>query len=134
MAKSFDVVQCREGWSKLYQPIIDEVINHDISQVNNNKRIGIESIYEEDGELRIDLIQEENAYSSLFSKIRDAELASVKTCEYCGATENVGTTMNFHFETCCKSCWESHILPKRPQSVWKDYDTQKSYSITQNLK
>lgn len=129
MAKQFDVVQCKEGWKKLYQPIIDEVINFDICQSSSDKRIGIKSIYQEEGELVIDLVQEENAPASLFYKIYDAEKESARVCEYCGATENVGTTMNYHFETCCKACWESHIVPKRPQSIWKDYKTTKMHSF-----
>ena len=131
MGKNFNVVQCREGWKKLYQPIIDAVINFDICQSSSDKRIGIKSIHQDDGELCIDLVQEENVTSEIAWKIYDAEQASRRTCEYCGDTKNVGTTMNYHFETCCKNCWEAHILPKRPQSIWKDYKTTKMYSFNQ---
>lgn len=125
---TYDVVQCHDGWKKLYQPIIDEVIDFDIRQTDASKRIGIKSIEMEDGAMVISLINTHNASDKLLDKIDKAELLSERTCEFCGDTKNVGTTLNYNYQTCCRECWEKHILPKRPQSTWKNYKTTKMYS------
>ena len=125
---AYDVVQCHEGWKSLYQPIIDEVINFDICQTDPSKKIGIKSIEMEDGAMVISLINTHNASDDLLDKLDQAELASERMCEFCGDTQNVGTTLNYTYQTCCKECWEKHILPKKPKSTWKNYKTTKLYS------
>lgn len=119
----YNVVMCNEGWKSLYQPIIDDVLKYDDLVYLPEDRIGIQSVACVDGLMEITLINPHNAYDSLAKDIKDAENASSRMCEYCGETSHVGTTMNFFYKTCCKACWEKHILPHYLQSIWKDYTT-----------
>lgn len=119
----YDVVMCNKGWQKLYQPIIDNVIHYDELAYLPEDKIGIKSIDCVDGVMEVKLINPHNASEELKKEITCAENLSSRTCEYCGETKNVGTTMNFFYKTCCKACWERHILPHYLQSIWKDYTT-----------
>ena len=76
---TYDVVQCHDGWKKLYQPIIDEVIDFDIRQTDASKRIGIKSIEMEDGAMVISLINTQNASDKLLDKI---DLIILQRCKW----------------------------------------------------
>lgn len=120
-------IQCASGWKKLYQPIIDRVITHDSVQNNLDDKIGIAHVKEKDGMLKITLVKPHNATASLIDDIYEAELMSKEICEFCGTLHDVGVTKNHNYKTCCKSCWEKHILDMYDDSVWQDLTTKKYY-------
>lgn len=130
---NYNVVMCHEGWKKLYQPIIDDIVHHDISAMCNEEKIGVMSVQASDGQMEIQLINDANASAQMHQRITNAEQLSMKMCEYCGNTSQVGTTMNFFYKTCCKSCWEKEILPKFPQSIWKNYATNVHHKLDSKL-
>lgn len=111
------IIKCRSGWSKLYQPVIDEIVEHDCK--NPNKKIGIESIFDYFGTLKIKLFQPNNASKALQEKILDLSRQSTQVCSICGTHQNVGTTMNHDWVTCCEECWQREIKNKYTDSKWK---------------
>ena len=121
------IVRCGKGWESLYKPIVNQVIEHDISQSDKTKKIGIEYIKEHDGMLKICLSQPHNADSKLIGEIFQAEMQSRRVCEYCGETENIGITMNNTYKTTCKNCWENFILTQHSDSIWQNLTTKKHY-------
>ena len=62
---SYNVVMCHEGWKKLYQPIIDDIMQHDISAMCNEEKIGVMSVQASDGQMEIQLINDTNASAQL---------------------------------------------------------------------
>ena len=127
MEIKYNLIKCGSGWSKLYQPIIDEIIDFDITKSNYSEKIGIESIESNDGLLKIKVINAYNLTDEISKHISDAEFKSSRVCEFCGADTDVGTTMNSEYKTCCKKCWENVIRPRENKSIWKSYETNKIY-------
>lgn len=130
--KKENVITCDKGWVGLYSPVLDLIYAHDDNQHSLSDKIGIQSISCEDGTLNIKPIFRSNLTYKIQKAIFDAEQASLNVCEFCGAKENVGTTMNNEYKTCCRHCWENRILGVRPNSIWKDYTTNKTYKVKQN--
>ncbi|MBR6517533.1 MAG: hypothetical protein IKT40_11935 [Bacilli bacterium] len=126
-------LQCNKGWSKLYQPIIDKIIEFDSQQENVKDKIGIAYIKEKDGVMKITLVQPHNADSSIMDLIYEAENKSKSVCEYCGSETNVGITMNNTYKTCCKTCWEKNIIPMQENSIWQDLTTRKLFKKNSNV-
>lgn len=112
------VIKCNDGWKDLYQPIIDEIIKFDNSQNNVFNKIGIKSVINSLGELTILLYQPHNLPDKIKDMIIKAKTKSLSTCEFCGTTQNVGTTINKNYVICCKSCWEKHIKATTQNSFW----------------
>lgn len=117
---SENVIKCREGWKKLYQPVIDAIFKHDDSQESVKSKIGVCTIKNIDGELCIVTEDYLNTTDSINEAIMKARIKSRNTCEYCGTAKDIGTTMNYEFVTCCSDCWRAHILPKQEKSIWKN--------------
>lgn len=132
MIKRENVIKCDKGWTKLYTPVLELIYAHDDAQSSLSNKIGIRSISCDDGALSITPIFKSNLTYEIQKAIFDAEQESLNVCEFCGAKENVGTTMNNEYKTCCKHCWENRILGVRPNSIWKDYSTNKSYKAKNN--
>ncbi len=123
----FSILRCGKGWEKLYQPIVDKVIEYDKQQKDVKDKIGIAYIKEHDGYLKICLNQPHNANCKLIGEIYNAELKSRSVCEFCGETNDIGVTMNNAYKTTCKKCWETYILPKHDDSIWQNLTTKKHY-------
>ena len=114
------VIECGEGWKCLYQPIIDKILEHDSNVQELKDKIGIRQIKEKFGLLQIYIENEKNASDELLDMISNATRQSRNICEFCGTKEHVGSTRNFWFKTCCKSCWERKIKSMNNESVWKE--------------
>ena len=127
-----NVVTCEKGWKDLYESIIEIIVDYDKRHFKAEDRIGVESISEVDGGMEVKVINENNLTSGIRDEILIREHESFNICEFCGTKTGVGTTMNNDFKTCCKSCWESNILNKQENSIWKEYSTNKCYKKTEN--
>lgn len=130
--KTENVITCEKGWGALYNPVLDMIYAHDDKKNTYSEKIGVKSITCDDGTLTISPIFKSNLTYEIERAIFNAEQASLNTCEFCGATHNVGTTMNNEYKTCCRHCWENRILGVRPNSIWKDYTTNKTYKLKSN--
>ncbi len=119
MAINGMLIECRDGWKQLYQPVIDAIKEHDDVQTSEDKKIGIAQIKEKWGALEIYPKNRENMPEKIREMILKASNDSKHVCEYCGTKENVGTTMNHWYKTCCKSCWEKKISIYNEDSRWK---------------
>lgn len=124
------IVTCRNGWEKLYKPIIDKIMEYDSKQADVSDKIGIEEIKEKYGIMKIKVINHINLTDEISQMITKAERDSMDTCEFCGTKDDVGVTMNFWYKTCCKHCWENHILKNEPQSVWMNKTNKKTFKKT----
>ena len=122
-----NIIHCGKGWEKLYKPVVEMIFKHDDIHQDPTKKIGIKEIKEEDGALVIGIVNENNLTSEIRNEILISEQDSINVCEFCGTENNVGTTMNHDYKTCCKDCWEDIILAKVPNSMWKSYSTNKFY-------
>lgn len=127
MKKVTNIISCKSGWEGIYLPIINKIMNFDDEQESCDKKIGIKSIKSEDGKLIITVANESNLPQHLANRIKDAELKSLTTCEYCGTKLDVGTTMNYEYITCCRECWEKFILTKNKNSIWKSFKSNKLF-------
>lgn len=115
-----NVVSCKKGWKKLYQPVIDEIIKYDLKQSSVDEKIGISEIKEKFGRMVIDVEHYYNLTPTLMKVINDAEEKSEEVCEYCGTNDNVGYTYATTWKKiCCHNCYEEHVRPKMPLSLWK---------------
>lgn len=115
-----NVIKCRDGWKKLYKPVIEAIFRYDDLQDSVKSKIGVAAVKNIDGELCIVTEDYLNTPSSINDAIMKARIDSRNTCEFCGSTKDVGTTMNYEFLTCCEDCWNSNVLPNLPKSVWKN--------------
>lgn len=124
--------ECNVGWEKLYQPIVDEINEHDNNVQNEEDKIGIFQIKEKWGGLRIYVKNKKNLSDELRNKIHEAEIESMKTCEFCGTKENVGMTMNNWITTCCEKCWREKILSNKylKFSTWRNNETNEKINST----
>ena len=127
-----NIIHCEKGWKKLYIPIVEMVFKHDDKHQDPTKKIGIKEIKEVDGALVIEVVNENNLTSEIRDEILIREHNSLNVCEFCGTENNIGTTMNNDYKTCCKECWEDIILVTNPNSIWKEYSTNKFYQKTQD--
>ena len=127
--KETNIIKCEQGWGVLYEPILDMIYAHDDTKCTPSEKIGVKEISCNDGVLSIETINEHNLTYSIEKKIFDAEQDSLNVCEFCGTKERVGTTMNNTYKTCCRECWETLILATTPNSIWKDYTTNKTFKL-----
>jgi hypothetical protein len=102
---------------------------HDDAKHSPTEKIGVERIGCDDGVLSIETVNSDKLPYHIERAIFRAEQDSLNVCEFCGATANVGTTMNNTYKTCCKECWETKILAWTPNSIWKDYTTNKTFKM-----
>lgn len=114
------VVECRDGWASLYEPIIEKIIEHDSKIENVNNKIGVAQVKEKFGIMCINVVNVHNCTSEITEMINNAIRESGKICEYCGTRHNVGSTRNNWYKTCCKSCWEKYIKTYNDKSIWKE--------------
>lgn len=124
------IITCGKGWEKLYERVIDRIIEFDSKQDSVEDKIGIGKIKEENGVLSFELIQPENITYEINDLIDDVKHGSLYVCEFCGAVNDVGVTLNNSYKTCCKYCWEHFILSKTPTSIWKNKTNGKIYKIS----
>lgn len=127
-----NVIRCGIGWKKLYEPILKMIFDFDDKQKSPLDKIGVKCIECIDGKMYIKLENYENLTTEIDIAIDNACKESLKVCELCGETHNVGTTMNFDYVTCCKDCWEKKIMSKNSESIWKEYSTGKCYRKIKN--
>lgn len=91
-----------EGWKKIVGDLFER----------------IDSLVKEGGSPPVAVLQVKEKFAALRfyydggdEKVRqavdEAETASSNTCELCGSTENVGTTVTQYMITCCAKCHES---------------------------
>ena len=122
-----NVIKCGKGWESLYMPVIEKIMDYDSNQEKVEDKIGIKTIEEVDGSLKIIPINDKNMTNEIQTMILDAYYKSHNICSFCGTESEVGTTMNDKYQTCCKTCWQDNILKKNPNSIWKCYETNKFY-------
>ena len=122
-----DIVTCRNGWETLYRPILNKIMEHDVKQKCVESKIGVEKVKEKYGTLLIEVVNAENLTDEISQMITSAERNSMNICEFCGTSHNVGVTMNFRYKTCCRYCWENHVLKNEPLSVWMDKSKKKTF-------
>ena len=95
-------IECGEGWSKLYQPIIDY-----IEEYNNDKegedKIEIWQIKEKFGLLTIYVSKKTD---ELRKMIEDAEAKSYHICEICGKHINKPIIENHWIYPMCRKCYD----------------------------
>ncbi len=94
-------VECRKGWHKLIQPVLDYV--NDWNKNNPDSLIVIEQIKEKFARLEIYV---KNATPELKDLIEEAKEKASKTCEICGDTTDVGmyVTIGHWYTTMCRKC------------------------------
>ena len=92
-------IECGEGWSELYEPIIAKV--HEFNEgKTDEEKIYIHQIKEKFGGLRVYL----SSYTEELSKMVDAaEEASFHTCEFCGKPGKERSDGWIY--TLCDDCW-----------------------------
>lgn len=117
-----NIVTCKKGWEKLYRPILNKIMYHDVNQDDVDDKIGVEEVKEKYGIMVINVINPENLTDEISQMITEAEKNSMDVCEFCGTEKEVGVTMNYTYKTCCKYCWENFILKDEPLSVWMGKD------------
>lgn len=122
-----DVIVCGSGWKKIYEPVIKMIFDFDDIQTSPLNKIGVKRVESLDGKLFIKLENYNNITHDIEMAIDKASDESLRVCELCGDTNNVGTTMNIEYVTCCKSCWEQKIMSKNSKSIWKEFSTGKCY-------
>lgn len=115
-----NVVMAKNGWEKLYQPIIDNIVEYDKKQSDAEHKIGIDAIGSKNGLMFVNLYHPESVPIRIQNIINDNIAKSAHMCERCGTKLEVGTTMNYQIETCCRKCWHDRILPSLPHSMWKE--------------
>ena len=92
-------VECADGWKSLLQPIFDYVEQY--NKEHEEHKLEFLQVKEKFGGLRVYMNFETEELQKL---IEEAESKSYLTCEFCGATENVGTIINGWISTCCEDC------------------------------
>ncbi|MDR0675594.1 MAG: hypothetical protein LBF97_00945 [Elusimicrobiota bacterium] len=93
-----------KGWFKLVKPILEAVDRYNKEHYNiyTDEKIEIFDIKEKFGGLRISLSYYVPELEALVS---EAEETSYKTCEECGAEENVSTEkITGWYKTLCDNC------------------------------
>jgi ribosomal protein L37AE/L43A len=99
-------IECGDGWKKLYQPIVDAVVEHNLKQEKEEDKIEIHQIKEKFGALRIFL----SKYTSeLRDMIDEAEEMSYNTCEVCGKYIKKPIVENHWIYPECKECHEKWL-------------------------
>ena len=125
-----NIIDCRVGWKRLYQPIVDDVINFDNNQRDISKKIGIKKVTKIEGKLYVILVNPQNATKSLIDKITKAQTESEFTCEYCGKksgedidkTDNIGYAISQDQKIiCCKKCHNLYLSGKAKTSRWFNF-------------
>lgn len=92
-------IECGDGWYKLLYDLCERLMATDLPE-----ELAFEQIKEKFGLIRI--------YTNFTNKFVDkeisiAEVESSKTCEYCGATENVSSTNSGWIKVLCADCHKS---------------------------
>ena len=95
--------ECGDGWFEILDKLMANMSNY-IKSLPKYKKfvVDIVQVKEKFGTLRIYISEGDD---KIYGLIRDAEIESSKTCEICGAKENVGRTQGW-IVTCCKNCFE----------------------------
>lgn len=118
-------ILCGKGWEKIYSQVLEAIWTYDDQQTNPLDKVGVKVVTSQDGKLSVQVENDYNLPKDIENIIQYAETESLKYCEFCGTKENLGTTLNNDYITCCQSCWEENILPKYENSLWKNYQTNK---------
>lgn len=122
-----DVIVCGIGWKQLYEPVLKLIFDFDDIQKKPSDKIGVKCVESLDGKLNIKVENYKNLTNEIEDAIDKACNESLRVCELCGETKNIGTTMNVEYITCCRHCWEQKIMSKNSESIWKEYSTGKCY-------
>lgn len=115
-----NVVSCGDGWSKLYIPIIQQIVDYDKRQDSVDDKIGVVEVKEKFGCLDIKVGNYMNLISKIRRDIHRAQIRSEQVCEFCGTEERVGHTQDSWRKTCCNKCWKEHVLSINEKSHWID--------------
>jgi ribosomal protein L37AE/L43A len=95
-------IECGEGWSKLYQPIIGYIEEYNKDKEGEDK-IEIHQVKEKFGGLRIYL----SKYTLEIRKMIDeAEEKSFNTCEICGKRIKKPIVENHWIYPMCRKCYD----------------------------
>lgn len=95
-------IECGEGWSKLYQPIIDYIEEYNKDKEGEDK-IEIWQIKEKFGLLTIYVSRKTD---ELRKMIEDAEAKSYHICEICGKHINKPIVENHWIYPMCRKCYD----------------------------
>lgn len=115
-----EVIRCNKGWETLYEPIVKKILELDSLKSKADDKIGIRAVINETGMLKFVLNNKNNLPSSLNISLIGAEVNSLKMCEYCGSTENIGNTYSYIMTTCCKECFDKKVKPLYPTEKWNE--------------
>lgn len=122
-------IECGDGWEKLYQPIIDEIVEYNNNHSEEDK-ITISQIKEKFGGLRF---YADNTPTSISEKIDQAESKSYHVCERCGSEHEVGfLSMNGWIYTRCRKCAENLISKSNCKSHIRFMCEGKKYITDEN--
>ena len=92
-------IECRDGWRKLYQPIIDKVIEY--NETHKDYPIAINQIKEKYGGLRVYLSYYTKELSDMIDR---AEEESYHICEVCGKHIDEPIEENHWIYAECEEC------------------------------
>lgn len=91
-------INCNDGWYNLIDNLCKEI--QDYIDNTNSEQVEVVQLKEKFGTLRF---YTNHSDDTIYSFIEKAELLSSKTCEICGTTKNIGTTLGWII-TCCENC------------------------------
>ena len=103
-------IECNDGWYFILDSLMNNIQNY--IKWNNKKNINVTQIKEKFGAL---CFYYDNGDEYIDGMISLATSISLRTCEFCGATHNVGHTTGGVY-TICKECFDSD---KVNVSEWK---------------
>ena len=119
-------VECGDGWANIVEGILRYVENYHKNHPSSWK-LDITQIREENGALHIHTTHETRALTRM---LKEAKEMSLKTCEICGSTDNVGQTLS-PIKTRCYNCAKK-MAKAEPwvQIVWRVNGSKTAYVIS----
>ena len=103
--------QCRDGWFELLDNLFGSIYVYcGYKKLNEDfKRPTVKYLKEKFGSLSVMM---DSADERIWGMIHFASYLSRKTCEFCGTTRNVDTTIGSWIYTCCELCHEKNERAK----------------------
>jgi len=103
-------IECNDGWFTLLDTLMHRIMTYCV--YNKIETIKIKQIKEKFGGLEF---YYDNGDDYIKGLVSEARAMSVKICEFCGTTYNVGKTRGY-ISTICKDCHLVH--PRRKKLEW----------------